>query len=140
MEIDGNNVIEGHQACASYLEKSVAELLQVPAVLDEAVQDLLLAQVKPVFTPADNALLCKATSKKEVKDTLSKANLHAAPGSDGITSFLYYECWEMLGDSLTEVAQAVRDHGKQPTTSQRTSLMVFGTKPKKPKSLKPSEQ
>ena len=93
-----------------------------------------------MFTPADNALLCKATSKKEVKDTLSKANLHAAPGSDGITSFLYYECWEMLGDSLTEVAQAVRDKGKQPTISQRTSLMVFGTKPKKPKSLKPSDK
>ena len=65
-------MIEGHHACASYLEESVAKLLQFPAVLDETVQDLLLAQVKPVFTPADNVLLCKATSKKEVKDTLTK--------------------------------------------------------------------
>ena len=82
-----------------------------------AAQDLLLVEVLPVFTPEDNILLCKATTKKEVEETLSEANLHAAPGSDGITSFLYKECWDLLGDSLTEVVQAVRDEEKQPTTS-----------------------
>ena len=140
LQIDENTFIEGHPACAAHLEDSVAKLLQVPAVLDEAAQDLLLAEVQPVFTPADNILLCKATTKKEVEETLSEANLHAAPGSDGITSFVYKECWDLLGDSLTEVVQAVRDEEKQPTRSQRTSLMGFGTKPKKAKSLKPSDK
>ena len=100
-----------------------------------AAQDLLLVEVLPVFTPEDNILLCKATTKKEVEETLSEANILAAPGSDGITSFLYKECWDLLGDSLTEVVQAVRDEEKQPT-----SIMVFGTKPKKAKSLKPSDK
>jgi hypothetical protein len=132
-------LIEGHQACAAYLEDLVAKLLQPHPVLDDAAQDQLLAEVEPVFTAADNALLCKDVTKKEVIDTLSEANLHAAPGSDGITSFLYKECWDTLGDSLTEVVQAVHG-GKQPTRSQRTSLMVFGTKPKKSRSLKPSDK
>ena len=125
--------------CAAYLEGLVAKLLHFPPVLDAAAQDLLLAEVEPVFTAADNALLCKKATKKEVHETLSEANLHAAPGSDGITSFLYKECWETLGDSLTEVVQAIHG-GEQPTRSQRTSLMVFGTKPKKAKSLKPSDK
>ena len=92
-----------------------------------------------MFTPSDNQLLCKTVTKKEVKDTLNHANLHAAPGSDGLTSYLYHECWDLLGDSLTEVAKAIHAGG-HPTTSQRTSLMVFGTKPKKSKSLKPSDK
>ena len=108
-------------------------------ILDAVAQDVLLAEVDPVFTAADNALLLKTPSKKEVFETLSQANLHAAPGCDGLTSFLYKECWDTLGDSLTEVVQAVH-RGEQPTRSQRTSLMVFGTKPKKPKSLKPSDK
>ena len=86
----------------------------MPAAPDEAAEDLLLAEVLPVFTPEDNILLCKATTKKNVEETLNRANLHAAPGSDGITSFLYKECWDLLGDSLTGVVQAVRDEEKQP--------------------------
>ena len=92
-----------------------------------------------MFSAADNALLLKKVTKKEVHETLNAANLHAAPGSDGITSFLYKECWETLGDSLTEVVQAIHG-GEQPTRTQRTSLMVFGTKPKKAKSIKPSDK
>ena len=139
LQIDDNKIIEGHKACSAYLEDSVAQLLHHPPVLDAAAQDHLLAEVEPVFTAADNALLCKVPTKKEVGITLSEANLHAAPGCDGLTSFLYKECWDMLGDSLTEVVQAVHK-GEQPTRTQRTSLMVFGTKPKKPKSIKPSDK
>ena len=117
----------------------MSELLQFPPLLDAAAQDRLLAKVEPVFTAEDNALLIKVPTKKEVEETLNEANLHAAPGSDGLTSFLYKEFWDTLGDSLTEVTQAVH-RGEQPTCTQRTSLMVFGTKPKKSKSLKPSDK
>ena len=40
---------------------------------------------------------------------------------------------------MTEVVQAVF-RGQQPTSSQRTSLMMFGSKPKKSKSLKPKDK
>ena len=40
---------------------------------------------------------------------------------------------------MTEVVQAIH-HGQQPSLSQRTSLMVFGSKPKKPKSIIPSDK
>ena len=135
----GNNIIEGHHACADHLEGLVAQLLLPPPVIDHAEQDQLLAEVEPVFTEADNALLCKDVTKAEVYDTLCASNLHAAPGCDGITSFLYKECWDTLGDSLTEVVKAIH-LGQKPTKSQRTSLMVFGTKPKKSKSLKPADK
>ena len=92
-----------------------------------------------MFTQDDNNMLLATPTKKEVEETLKESNLHAAPGTDGITSYTYKECWHILGDSLTEVARAVFD-GHKPTTSQRTSLMVFGAKPKKPHSLKPSDK
>ena len=66
-------------------------------------------------------------TKKELKKVLSETNLHSAPGTDGLTFFLYNECWDIIGDSLLEVVVEIFK-GSQPTTSQRTSLMVFGSK------------
>ena len=129
----------GHQQCAKYLENSVAELLLHPAALDSAAQDELLAEVDKVFTPEDNKLMTKVPNKTEVKESVWSSNLHAAPGTDGLTTFLYYHCWETLGDALTEVVQTIH-RGHPPTLSQRTSLMVFGNKPKKPNSTKPTDK
>ena len=139
LQVDNNKLVEGHQDCAAHLESLVAELLHPLPELDTVAQEQLLSEVVPVFSQADNDLLCKSVNKEEVFKTLCAANLHAAPGSDGLTSFLYKECWEILGDTLTQVVKAIHD-GDNPTNSQRTSLMVFGTKPKKAKSLKPSDK
>ena len=49
----------------------------------------------------------KVPTKEEMKESISTSNLHAAPGTDGITSYLYHECFEILGDALTDVAKAV---------------------------------
>ena len=97
----------GHQQCADYLEKSVAELLLHPAALNNAAQQELLAEVDVVFTEEDNKLMTKLPDKKEVKESVWSANLHAAPGTDGLTTFLYYHCWNIFGDSLTEVVQSL---------------------------------
>ena len=129
----------GHEECAEYLENSVGELLLQPAELNNAAQHELLAEVEKVFTPEDNKLLTKVPDKDEVKESVWSANLHAAPGTDGLTTFLYYHCWDILGDALTEVVQAIH-WGQPPTLSQRTSLMVFGNKPKKPNSTKPTDK
>ena len=134
-----DRVLVGHKACAEFLENSVAELLLRPAVLDQAAQQELLSEVQPVFTPADNKLLTKTPDKAEVKESVWSANLHAAPGTDGLTTFLYYHCWDILGSALTDVVKTIHS-GQPPTLSQRTSLMVFGNKPKKPNSLKPSDK
>ena len=134
-----NGLIEGHEACASFLENSVAQLLQHPAQLDHDAQQVLLDEIEPVFTEADNKLLCTIPNKEEVKEVLWNCNQHAAPGTDGLTTFLYKQCWDILGDYLTEVSQEVFK-GKAPTRSQQTSLMVFGAKPKKLKSIKPKDK
>ena len=134
-----NKILVGHKDCAEFLEQSVGELLLHPAVLDDVAQKELLAEVQPVFTAADNKLMTKVPDKQEVKESVWSANLHAAPGTDGLTTFLYYHCWDCLGDPLTEVVQAIHS-GQPPTLSQRTSLMVFGNKPKKPNSAKPSDK
>ena len=88
---------------------------------------------------ADNTMLEKLPTKGEVKQVLFNSNLNAAPGTDGITSLLYHDNWDAMGDSLYEVTKAIM-MGNQPTTSQRTSLMVFGCKPKKINSLLPSDK
>ena len=78
-------------------------------------------------------------SKKEVLHALSSSNLNASAGSDGISSLVYKECWESLGDCLLEVIKSLF-MGAPPTTSMRTAMMNFCCKPKKPNSLKPSDK
>ena len=136
---NGDTLLEGHSACAGLLEQAVGELLLHPVELDLAAQTCLLNEVESVFTEADNLMLSAPATKQEVKDAIAASNLHASPGTDGITSLLYNTCWDIIGDPLTEVIQAIHE-GNQPTVSQRTSLMVFGSKPKKPNSIKPSDK
>ena len=123
--------LEGHAACTKYLEKAVGDLLLKPATLDVAAQNALLSEVRHVFTAEDNEMLTKVPSKEELKDSVWSANMHAAPGNDGLTNLVYKLCWDILGDSLTEVATAILG-GQPPTLSQRTSLMVYGNKANKP--------
>ena len=140
MKLDTNEgLLEGHEACSQYLENTVADLLLQPAMLDPVAQRVLLEEVEPVFTDADNEMICALPDKDEVKEVVWSSNQHAAPGTDGLTAYLYRQCWDQLGEPLTEVAQAVFK-GKQPTSSQRTSLMVFGAKPKKLQSNKPKDK
>ena len=132
-------LLRGHDACSAYLEKEVAKLLLNPANLDQAAQDILLAEVDPVFSKKDNEMLLALPDLEEVKAVLFSSNLKAAPGTDGLTSLLYKECWDYLGTSLHEMVVAVWQ-GEALTNSQRTSLMVFNAKPKKPHSKKPSDK
>ena len=82
----------------------------------------------------------KLPTKQEVKESVNSANMNAAPGNDGLTSFVYKHCWDILGQSLTEVVQEVHK-GASPSLSQRTSLMVYGCKANKPSnSLDPSHK
>ena len=132
-------VLQGHQACSEYLQKEAAKLLLHPARLDSSAQAALLAEVTPVFTEADNAKLRTPHSKEYVYEILCQSNLNSAPGTDGITSLLYKEHWDILGESLYKVMSAIFQ-GEKLTLSQRTSLMMFGTKPKKPLSILPEDK
>ena len=139
LKTEENGLLEGHKACSAYLEGQVADLLIKPAFLNTAAQAILLEEVNQVFTEADNTMLEKFPTKNEVKEVLFKSNLNAAPGTDGITSLLYHDHWDILGDSLFEVTLEIMKGEKLPV-SQRTSLMVFGCKPKKMNSLLPSDK
>ena len=66
-----------------------------------------------------NALLHKAPTKEEVAETLGYANLHVAPGSDALTSFIYKECWDIVGNTLTEVAKSIHAE-KNPNSLNQT--------------------
>ena len=134
-----NNKYEGHSECSQYLEQQVGQLLLHPAVLDPQAQQELLREVQPVFTAKDNEMITKTPTKSDVKKSVFKSNLHAAPGTDGLTSYFYSSCWDTVGDALTDVVQDIHK-GQPPTLSQRTSLMVFGCKPKKPRSTKPGDK
>ena len=66
-----------------------------------------------------------------MKGSVWSSNINAAPGTDGLTNLVYKHCWDILGDSLTDVTRAIFG-GEKPTLSQRTSLMVYGSKANKP--------
>ena len=74
-------------------------------------------------------MMIKTPTKEVVKNSVSNSNLHAAPGTDGLTSYFYHHSWDIVGDALTDVVQEIHA-GQQPTLAQRTSLMVFGCNPK----------
>ena len=134
-----NGVIEGHNKCAEFLENEVKNLLLEDAGLDPIAQEKLLEEVLPCFTDADNAILSAPTTMQDVKETVDNSNLHAAPGNDGIPSLFYKACWNTMGEPLTEVMQEIFQL-KPLSSSLRTSLMVFGSKPKKPNSIKPQDK
>ena len=132
-------LMEGHDQCANYLEQQVADLLLHPAQVDQAARDVLLGEVEEVFSNEDNQNFLSLPSMSDVKKRVSASNLLAAPGTDGIPSLLYSKCWDVMGGPLTEVVQAIFNGG-QPTLSMQTALMVFGSKPKKPNSIKPGDK
>ena len=135
----GDILLEGHDACSEYLETVVSDLLLNPAELDSSAQEILLEEVIPTVTLADNSMLLAMPSKEDVFNTLKASNLKAAPGTDGITSLVYKECWDSMGGALTAIVQA-KFKGEKLPVSMRTSMMVFGAKPKKPHSLKPGDK
>ena len=132
-------LLEGHNKCAQYLEKKVRELLCYPADLDKSAQDTLLDLVTPVFSDRDNEMLESLPTSEEILRCLSSSNLNASAGSDGISSLVYKECWDVLGDSISEVIKTLFT-GSAPTTSMRTALMNFCSKPKKVTSIKPGDK
>ena len=134
-----SGLIEGHDMCAAYLENKVRELLCHSAQLDKKAQDNLLSLVVPVFSEHDNKILELLPEPPEILEALVSSNLNASAGSDGITSLVSKECWEVLGDCVTEVIKALF-RGSPPTVSMRTAIMVFSSKPKKLNSLKPNDK
>ena len=134
-----NGIVEGHTACAAYLEQTVEDLLLNSAELDSQAQQTLLAEVLPVFTSEDNRKMLTPPTDDAVLKTVISSNVNAAPGTDGLPSLLYKECWCVLGTALSEVMRAVFA-GQKLQSSMRTSLMVFGSKPKKPNSILPGDK
>ena len=134
-----NESLNGHHECAAYLEKCVSQLLSGAPQLDSQAQSVLLQEVEEVFSEEDNALLLKTPTKEEVFKNLCESNLHAAPGSDGLTSYFYKECWDIMGDSLVELACRVHN-GENLTLSQITLMMIFCSKPKKLNSTKQADK
>ena len=122
-----------------YLENNVEQMFGTAPVLDHAAQQQLLEEVEEVFTEEDNVMMAAPATKDEVKKLLWKANVNSSPGSDGLTYLVYKECWEILGDALTDVCNCLH-MGEDETLSQSLSLMVFAPKPKKPNSLKPKDK
>ena len=92
-------LVEGHQLCAAYLEKSVEDLLLQPGLLDPVAQQVLLDEVTPVFTDKDIRMFLTPPSKDDVWKTVCSSNLYAAPGTDGIPSLAYKECWSCFQSS-----------------------------------------
>ena len=86
--------------------------------LQNLVKDWIETGKSKTFWKYFNIYLLDIETINEVKDTIAASNLPAAPhpGTDGITSLFYNVCWNVMGDPLTEVIQAINE-GSQPTFS-----------------------
>ena len=113
-----NGILEGHRECMDYLEDNVEKVFGNAAVLDDNAQQTLLGEVERVFTEEDNEMLSAVISKEELKKLLWQANVNSSPGSDGLTYLVYKECWDTLGDALTDVCNCLRDKVAKPFTDR----------------------
>ena len=84
-----SGTVIGHDKCAELLTENAASFLEQEILLDAAAQNTLLDEISPVFTDEDNLTLIKTPDNAEVLEVLKKSNLHAAPGTDGITNYFY---------------------------------------------------
>ena len=91
------------------------------------------------MTDDDNEMLETIPSKTEVLESLTSSNLNVSAGSDGLTGLFYKECWDSLGDSLTEVIRELFV-AKSPSVSMRTAMMIFSAKPSKASSIRPEHK
>ena len=132
---DGDKIISGHNDCAAKLIQSAASFLEKEINLDHEAQQQLLEEVEPSFTEEDNLALLKPPDKEEILQVIKKSNLLAAPGTDGITNYFYLKFFDVIGEHLSQVVKEIFNK-ESPTTSQKTSIMVFANKPKKMESLK----
>ena len=132
-------MLRGHSECSRYLEEQVKSLLLSPHCFKQHDRDTLLGYTPQVFTHADNNMLLAPPTQKEILKVISNSNQTASPGTDGIPYMLYKTCWNNIKDFLTEMVLKVFD-GENTTKSQRTSLMVFTSKPKYSNSNKPGHK
>ena len=132
-------ILQGHEACARYLEGKVEDLLLTSLPLDQQARDSLLLEIEPVFTDTDNTMLEALPTYDELHEVVRNSHHLASPGTDSIPSLLYHICWDTVGPALFSMVQAIFN-GAAPTKSQQTSMMVFGAKPKYPHSLDPGHK
>ena len=132
-------MLEGHKDCSKFLEGQVGNLLLTPANLCPFSQNILLNELESVVTSEENDKLALCPTKHEVHEVIKNSNQNAAPGVDGIPMSVYSACWDSLGDSLSELAVAIHQGDELPQ-SMRTSMMVFGSKPKKANSINPKDK
>ena len=78
--------IQGHKKCSDYIIQDVKDLLENLFLEKKESQETLLKEIEEVFIDKYNEDLLKVPTEQEVKEVLKESNLHAAPGSDGLTS------------------------------------------------------
>ena len=117
----------------------MANLLENKFNSDNKSKNILLNKLEEVFTDKDNEMLDALPTPEELLKVVSSSNLNASAGCDGISSLVYKECWNSLGDSLFEVIKALFEGSALPA-SMRTAMMHFCSKPKKANSCKPSDK
>ena len=73
-------LVTGHDACALALESNVADHLLNQADLIPAAQEILLKEIEPSFSEADNNKLKAVPTKSEIKQVLDQAQ-RASPST-----------------------------------------------------------
>ena len=85
-------LLEGHPACANYLEGKVEELMLTSLPLDQVAMGTLLAEVEHVITEQDNNMLEALPTSEELHKVVRNSHHLASPGTNSIPSLLYHVC------------------------------------------------
>lgn len=67
----------------------------------------ILAAVDCVMNEEDNRTLCRPFSSEEVHAAVTKCPKRKSPGQDGVSAEFYVAAWGVVGETLTEVLNAM---------------------------------
>lgn len=91
---------------------------------EQNVNDLLVA-VEPKVQPYMNELLLSSFTASKVKEALDAIGDLKAPGPDGMPSVFYKNCWDLVGNRLTNEVLTVLNGGPIPDGWNDTNIVLI---------------
>lgn len=128
---DDGEVLTEPAAVQEHFRSLFQAKFQAPAHQGAARGDSqVLASINKVMDSKDNEQLCQPFTAEEVLAAVRRSPKRRSPGSDGITAEFYAKAWDVIGEVLTEVMNAMWSRGEVPAEMTRGIITLVPKKAK----------
>lgn len=134
LEDTDGTVYSSQEDIIAYVRREYESKFTAPATpLPE--ESSILEDVQPGLNGEEREALTQAVTKEELDAALARAPRNKSPGLDGLPAEFYSAAWQIIGDTMLEVINAVLQRGRL-CDSMYAGAMVLVPKQAKPTTLK----